>query len=80
MWPSRIAPSSKHMSGGDHNQVVEWCKDLTATSERSYNERTPVKKVSGGGGKSVDGGSCGADKERGKDRDNKSGADKRHIQ
>ena len=41
---ARIPPSSQHMFGGDDNQlskVVELCKDLFATAERPYNQRTP---------------------------------------
>ena len=40
---ARIPPSSQHMFEGDHNQlskVVELCKDLSATAERPYNQRT----------------------------------------
>ena len=68
----------------DHHlaKVIELCKDLTATAERSYNERTP--KGSGGEdgynhgsqAKNGGGGSCGAGKEHGKehgkDKDNNS--------
>ena len=40
---ARIPPSSQHMFGGDHNQLTkvdELCKDLSATAERPYNQRT----------------------------------------
>ena len=41
---TRIPPSSQNMLAGNHNKlsnVVELCKDLSATAEKSYNERIP---------------------------------------
>ena len=73
---NQIPSSSQHMFRGDHNQlakVVELSKELTTTSDISYNERTPIKKGSGGGGghnlggqgRGGGGGGCGVSKERG---------------
>ena len=71
------------MFGGDHNQlsmVVELCKDLFATTERPYIERTP-KVIGGGGsydyrshGKFVGRGGPGAGKEHKNEKVDESGA------
>ena len=56
--------------------MVKLCKDLTATTERSYNERTTKGSVGGynhgSQGKSGGGGGLGAGKEHGKDKVKKS--------
>ena len=67
------------MFGGDDNQlskVVELCKDLSATAERPYNQRTPKGSGWGAGynhGSHGKGGG-GASKEGDKEKDKKSGA------